>query len=68
MYTDGLTEARRPGDRKFFPLLERTNILTPAPDVQATLEALVESLAAWTGGNSRDDVALIAVQRPPPPG
>ena len=64
LYTDGLTEARRSGDRKFFPLLEQTNILTHAPTVQATVEALVASLAAWTGENSSDDVALLAVQRP----
>ena len=64
LYTDGLTEARRPDDRKFFSLLEQASALLHTPDVQSTLDALMGRLAAWTSGDSDDDVALLVVQRP----
>jgi sigma-B regulation protein RsbU (phosphoserine phosphatase) len=61
LHTDGLTEARRPADRTFFPAHD----LVPPALHQGTLTdgltAVRAQLLAWSGGHLDDDVALLAV-------
>lgn len=65
LHTDGLTEARRPGDRAFFP----AQVLVPPALCRGTLaeglSAVREQLLTWTGGDLADDVALLAIQAHP---
>ena len=62
LYTDGLTEAPRNGrplgQGKFGDLVAEYGIGTPGELVQA----LRRSVAAWTEGNLRDDLAILACQ------
>jgi serine phosphatase RsbU (regulator of sigma subunit) len=62
LYTDGLTEARRPADREFFP----ESLVAPSlgtGTLSEGLEALRRRLLDWSGGHLSDDVALVAAQR-----
>jgi serine phosphatase RsbU (regulator of sigma subunit) len=62
LYTDGLVEARRPGDRAFFPESLVASTLGQGSLVQG-LEALRVQLLEWSGGHLHDDVALVAAER-----
>jgi serine phosphatase RsbU (regulator of sigma subunit) len=62
LYTDGMTEARRPSDGTFFPVeqvLARTLGTGSLPD---GLTAVRTALLDWTEGGLADDVALLAVE------
>jgi serine phosphatase RsbU (regulator of sigma subunit) len=58
LYTDGLTEARRPGDHQFLPVEVIASALARGNAFQA-LGALREQLLAWGGGTLADDVAMV---------
>lgn len=64
LYTDGLSEARRPSDRAFFPLLEAAGGTVGGGDLTTAVVALRDQATAWTGGALGDDVALLAVRQP----
>lgn len=65
LYTDGVTEARGP-DGAFYPLEDRLTRWTAlAPD--ALLAAVHDDLREYVGARLTDDVAMVAVQRPPSP-
>jgi serine phosphatase RsbU (regulator of sigma subunit) len=58
LYTDGLTEARRPDDRRFFPEDTIASALAE-PDPFVALATLREQLLDWGGGTLADDVAMV---------
>lgn len=60
LYTDGLTEARRPRDHEFLPDEVIASALTHHDAFQA-LGALREQVVAWSGGSLADDVAMVLV-------
>jgi phosphoserine phosphatase RsbU/P len=62
LYTDGMTEARRPGDGAFFPVEQ---VLAPSLGTGSLpdgLTAVRSALLEWTQGGLADDVALLAVE------
>lgn len=61
LYTDGLVEARN-HDGDFFPIEAHLERLA-AGNLDAALDALVEELRQFVGGQIRDDVALVLVQK-----
>lgn len=65
LYTDGVTEARGP-DGAFYPLEERLTRWTALPP-DALLAAVHDDLREYVGARLTDDVAMVAVQRPPSP-
>ncbi|MFK4147465.1 PP2C family protein-serine/threonine phosphatase [Streptomyces sp. NPDC004065] len=65
LYTDGVTEARRP-DGTFYPLAERLRQWTALPP-DALLTAVRADLRRHVNGSLTDDVAMVAVQRSPAP-
>lgn len=62
-YTDGLTEARHPVTREFFPLHAAVQAAFAGRELPDALAALVEALADWTEGSLDDDVALVTMER-----
>lgn len=66
LYTDGLIEARDAA-RAFYPLLDRAGTWTPE-DPDELLRHVSDDLDGHTGGRLDDDLAMVAVQRPPQPG
>jgi serine phosphatase RsbU (regulator of sigma subunit) len=62
LYTDGLTEGRRPSDRRMFPLEVRGPELLRHRTLQEGLGALLDALDSWTDGAFTDDVALLAAR------
>jgi hypothetical protein len=64
LYTDGLTEARRPSDRRFLPHEAIVSALSSGDAFQA-LGALRERVVAWSGGSLADDVAMVLVDYRP---
>jgi serine phosphatase RsbU (regulator of sigma subunit) len=58
LYTDGLTEARRPSDRQFLPDEAIASALSH-PDAFQALGALREHVVSWSGGRLADDVAMV---------
>lgn len=62
MYTDGLIEARRPGDGQFFPEGRVLSALSHG-SLNDAVDHLREELLRWVGGRLRDDVALVVAQR-----
>ncbi len=58
LHTDGVTEARRPGDGAFFPLEERAATVLAGSPTEA-LSALRDELRLWTGGTLADDVTMV---------
>ncbi|MFD1658393.1 PP2C family protein-serine/threonine phosphatase [Streptomyces caeni] len=65
LYTDGVSEARGP-DGVFYPLEDRLTRWTAlAPD--ALLAAVHDDLREYVGARLTDDVAMVAVRRPPSP-
>jgi serine phosphatase RsbU (regulator of sigma subunit) len=65
LFTDGLIEARDP-DGGFFPLDGHVDALRGGTPDEA-LDRLTARLSAHAGGNLRDDLALLLVERSPPP-
>jgi hypothetical protein len=65
LHTDGLTEARRPGDGAFLP----EDLIASAlmrPDPFLALESLREGLVGWRKGGLSDDVAMVLADYRPP--
>ncbi|MFI6943826.1 PP2C family protein-serine/threonine phosphatase [Streptomyces sp. NPDC050418] len=62
-YTDGLSEARSAEGAFYDPAARIGGRIFPGPD--ALLAALAEEVREHTGGGSTDDMALLAVARPP---
>ncbi|MER7665259.1 MULTISPECIES: PP2C family protein-serine/threonine phosphatase [unclassified Streptomyces] len=62
LYTDGVSEARNAAGEFYDPGARLSGRLFPGPD--ELLDALVDDVRRYTGGGSRDDMALLAVARP----
>lgn len=62
-YSDGVTDARDPATREFFPLVRATQEAFTGRELQEGLARLADALVAWTGGAHADDVTLVAVER-----
>jgi len=65
LYTDGLTEARRPRDRTFFPTEEIVRTVAEHEGVAPAIDALSKRVLAWSGGALHDDIALVLVEYVP---
>jgi sigma-B regulation protein RsbU (phosphoserine phosphatase) len=68
LYTDGVTEARRPGDGAFFPL---TRLAAPSLGTGTLPEGLAKLRSAitdWVQGPATDDVTILAVEYAPAAG
>jgi phosphoserine phosphatase RsbU/P len=67
LYTDGVTEARRGreqyGDDRLRALLAATDGPTNVDGLTATIES---AALAWSDGPPRDDIAILAINLPPP--
>ncbi len=63
MYTDGLIEARPPGGEPFgeAKVIETLGSYNGYP-VQRAVEALIKEAVDYSGGNLRDDMAMVAVK------
>jgi serine phosphatase RsbU (regulator of sigma subunit) len=62
LYTDGMTEARRPKDRTFFPAERLVTPTLGSGSLDEGLGALRAALVDWADGHLDDDVALLAVE------
>ncbi|WP_258052819.1 PP2C family protein-serine/threonine phosphatase [Streptomyces sp. Ru73] len=62
LFTDGVTEARNTAGAFYEPAVRLTGRTFTGPD--ALLDALVDDVARHTGGNTADDMALLALRRP----
>jgi serine phosphatase RsbU (regulator of sigma subunit) len=62
LFTDGLSEARRPTDRAFFDVGSAAATLLQPDRLQAGVVALRDAAARWTGEALHDDVAIVAVR------
>ncbi|MFE6127901.1 PP2C family protein-serine/threonine phosphatase [Streptomyces sp. NPDC056437] len=62
LYTDGVSEARNAAGEFYDPGARLSGRLFPGPD--ELLDALVDDVRRYTGGGSKDDMALLAVARP----
>src|SRR4051794_2711148 len=62
LYPDGMTEARRAGDRAFFPAERLTAPTLGSGSLPEGLGALRNALIQWSDGHLDDDVALLAVE------
>jgi sigma-B regulation protein RsbU (phosphoserine phosphatase) len=65
LYTDGLTEARDPVSRSFFPSQGLVGTLAPDRPITTALEALRDEVLSWTGGRLQDDIALVLIEYRP---
>lgn len=65
LYTDGATEARRPGDRAFRDEGHLFEDASRGSDPSRTVEGVFRGLLAWTNGHLSDDVAVVALQYHP---
>jgi len=63
MYTDGLIEARPPGGEPFGEnkVIETVRVFDRKP-LQGVVEELMEAAVDYSGGNLRDDMALVVVR------
>lgn len=64
LFTDGLSEARRPADRAFFDVAGAAAVLVRPDRLADGVVALRDAAAAWTGEALHDDVAIVAVRQP----
>ncbi|MGI5469622.1 PP2C family protein-serine/threonine phosphatase [Streptomyces sp. CA-132043] len=62
LFTDGVTEARDSRGVFYEPAVRLSGRVFPGPD--ALLDALVDDVARHTGGETEDDMALLALRRP----
>jgi len=66
LYTDGLTERRRPDDRQFGDAeFHRCVAATAALSAYDTITHVVDAADAYIGGPGDDDTALLAIQMNP---
>ncbi|SBW23511.1 Stage II sporulation protein E (SpoIIE) [Candidatus Protofrankia californiensis] len=61
-YTDGLTEARNPGNGEFFPLIPAVESALRQASLDDCLVTLVRELRRWTTSSLNDDVALLVAE------
>ncbi|MFH8409014.1 PP2C family protein-serine/threonine phosphatase [Streptomyces sp. NPDC018019] len=64
LFTDGVTEARNRDGVFYEPVQRLGGRVWSGDGPEALLDALVADVAAHTGGETADDMALLAVQRP----
>ncbi len=62
LYTDGLSEARRPADGSFFPLAAAAAPALAIERPAEALAALLGSAVRWTGDLLNDDAALMLLE------
>ena len=62
LYTDGMTEARRPKDQVFFPAERLVTPTLGSGTLPEGLGSLRAALVQWADGHLDDDVALLAVE------
>ncbi len=62
LFTDGVTEARDSGGVFYQPAVRLAGRAFSGPD--ELLDALIDDVARHTGGETADDMALLAVRRP----
>lgn len=65
LYTDGATEARRPGDRRFRDVAELLDDATVDADPARLVDRVFRGLYGWTAHHLDDDVAVVALQYRP---
>ena len=65
LFTDGVTEARRPSDGAFFDLERAVVTELGEGDLAAGLARLRRSVLAWTGDELKDDVTVLVVELDP---
>jgi serine phosphatase RsbU (regulator of sigma subunit) len=65
LYTDGLTEARDPVTRRFYPTEQIIQTVRSAEPVAETLSRLQQGVVQWSGGLLHDDIALVLLQYKP---
>jgi phosphoserine phosphatase RsbU/P len=65
LYTDGLTEARDPRTRHFYPDERIIEPLAAAALVTDALTGLLEGVLDWSGGALHDDLALVLIEYHP---
>lgn len=67
LYSDGVVEARGPGD--FFGEERLAAVLPRCAGAPAAVlcEQLEQTVVSWLDGHDHDDVAMLAIQAPPPP-
>jgi sigma-B regulation protein RsbU (phosphoserine phosphatase) len=63
-YTDGMTEARSPGDEEFGEgRLAQMATESRGHTVEVLADALIAAVTSWVGGPAQDDATLIVVER-----
>jgi serine phosphatase RsbU (regulator of sigma subunit) len=66
LYTDGITEARGPADDLYGTDRLRATLASCATlPVEQIVSRIDDSVQHWTSANSRDDIALLAIQSAP---
>lgn len=66
LYTDGITEARGPGEELYGSDRLRATLAACATlPVEGIVTRLDDSVQQWTTGASRDDIAVLAIQSAP---
>jgi phosphoserine phosphatase RsbU/P len=65
LYTDGLTEARHPGTRGFYPEHRIVEPLVAGRSVADALAGLRQGILDWSGGALNDDIALVLAEYHP---
>jgi serine phosphatase RsbU (regulator of sigma subunit) len=65
LYTDGLTEARDPVTRRFYPTEKIIETAGSSESVAAALSRLRQGVVQWSGGMLHDDIALVLLQYQP---
>jgi len=65
LYTDGLTEARQPRTRGFYPEQRIVEPLVTATSVTDALAGLRQGVLDWSGGALNDDIALVLAEYHP---
>jgi phosphoserine phosphatase RsbU/P len=65
LYTDGLTEARDPRTRQFYPDDGIIEPLAAAALVTDAVSGLLEGVLDWSGGALHDDIALVLIEYHP---
>jgi phosphoserine phosphatase RsbU/P len=65
LYTDGLTEARHPATRSFYPEQRIVGPLAAATSVTDALAGLRQGVLEWSGGALKDDIAMVLAEYHP---
>jgi hypothetical protein len=65
IYTDGLTEARDPVTREFYPPEQIIQAVRGAEPVAEALSRLQQGVVQWSGGLLHDDIALVLLEYQP---